>query len=291
MHRREFIRQTIATGVAASFGVRAVGARAVKWPIGCFNRPWTKWPFDQALKGIKDAGYSIVGLLSRTQNEPFIGAAATPEYLQTLKKRIADNGLTANMGALRSRHSIPLEESIKEVRTQIDNARLLSLEYVLTFGADNPAELPHYCDVMRDAAQYADDRTIKLVMKPHGGISGASDDILQVMKQVGHRNFSIWYDAGNIIYYTGKDPITELAPIARHVTGFCAKDCAEPKGEVMAQFGTGNVDFPGVFKSLKAAGFSGPVMVEGVKVGSTPEDTTANARANREFLEKVLASI
>ena len=31
-------------------------------------------------------------------------------------------------------------------------------------------------------------------------------------------------------------------------------------------------------------------MVEGVQVGATPEETTANARANREFLEKVLAS-
>jgi len=32
------------------------------------------------------------------------------------------------------------------------------------------------------------------------------------------------------------------------------------------------------------------VMVECCKVGATPEETTANARANREFLEKVLAS-
>jgi hypothetical protein len=31
-------------------------------------------------------------------------------------------------------------------------------------------------------------------------------------------------------------------------------------------------------------------MVEGVKVGATPEETAANARANREFLEKVLAA-
>ncbi len=44
-----------------------------------------------------------------------------------------------------------------------------------------------------------------------------------------------------------------------------------------------------MFKVLKAAGFDGPIMVECCKIGATPEETMANARANREFLEKVLA--
>jgi sugar phosphate isomerase/epimerase len=111
------------------------------------------------------------------------------------------------------------------------------------------------------------------------------------MKKVGHPNFRIWYDAGNIIYYTGKDPLEELKPIVRHVSGFCAKDCAEPKGEVMIQFGTGRVDFAGVFKVLKSAGFEGPIMVECCAVGETAQATGQNARANREFLEKVLAAV
>jgi sugar phosphate isomerase/epimerase len=51
------------------------------------------------------------------------------------------------------------------------------------------------------------------------------------------------------------------------------------------------VDFAGVFKVLKSAGFDGPIMVECCAVGDTPEATAANARANREFLEKVLAAI
>jgi len=127
-------------------------------------------------------------------------------------------------------------------------------------------------------------------MKPHGGSSGASEEILRCLEKVGHANFTIWYDAGNIIYYTGKDPAKELEPVARYVTGFCAKDCPGPKGEVMSQFGTGKVDFKAVFSKLKSAGFKGPIMVEGVKVGSTAEETTANALANRQFLEKVMAA-
>jgi len=293
MHRREFLGHTIRGGAASTVGLSLLpwlGAR-VDWPIGCFNRPWTTWSFDEALKQMRAAGYQTTGLLTRTKDEAFIGADATPEYLARLKQRIAGSGLKVNMGALRSRHDIPIGESIREVRQQIEHADALALTYVLTFGVDKPEEYAHYYKVMSDAAAFAQERRIKLVMKPHGGGSGASGEIVAAMQAVRHPNFKIWYDAGNIIYYTGKDPVEVLKPIAQHVTGFCAKDCAVPKGDVMIQFGTGKVDFAAVFGTLKAAGFDGPVMVECCTVGATAEETMVNARANREFLENVLARV
>jgi sugar phosphate isomerase/epimerase len=293
MNRREFLRQTAAGGAVAALGASLSSSldAAVRWPVGCFNRPWTTWSFDETLKQIKAAGYQTTGLLTRTKDEPFIGADATPEYLAALKQRIAASGLIANMGALRSRHNIPLDDSIKEVRKQIDNADTLKLPFILSFGVDKPEEFEHFHKVMSDAAAYAQEKKIKLVMKPHGGSSGASQEIVTAMKAVRHPNFRIWYDAGNIIYYTGKDPVEELKPIAQHVTGFCAKDCAAVRSDVMIQFGTGKVDFLSVFRTLKAAGFDGPLMVECCKVGATPEETMANARANRTFLEQVLARV
>jgi sugar phosphate isomerase/epimerase len=278
----------VAADAVLSQPVLAAGAH---WLIGCFNRPWTAWTFDDALKQIKAAGYDTVGLLTGTKDEPFIGADASPQYLADLKRRIAGSGLTANMGVLASRHNIPLDESIKEARKQIDNATTLALPNLLTFGVDRSQEYEHYYKVMRDAAAHAQERGIKLVMKPHGGISGASSEIDAAMKQVQHTNFRIWYDAGNIIYYTGKDPVEELKPIAQYVTGFCAKDCATFHGDVMIQFGTGNVDFSRVFGTLKASGFVGPIMVECCKTGATAEETMVNARANRKFLENVIARI
>ena len=269
----------------------AEAAKGVQWPIGCFNRPWAKWSYDQTLDGIKAAGYRWTGLLTRTKNDPFIGAEATPEYLDTLKQKIASRGLKANMAALRSRHNIPVAESIREVRQQIDNTKHLEIEYLLSFGADKPDEFDHFYHVMADAAAYAQDQGIKLVLKPHGGGSGAAEEILRCLEKVKHPNFKIWYDAGNIIHYTGKDPVAELEPIAKFVTGFCAKDCAQQKGDVMIQFGDGKVDFQAVFAKLKNAGFNGPVMVECAAPGQTPDEVTANARANRKFLEKVFASI
>jgi sugar phosphate isomerase/epimerase len=294
--RREFIREstTLLAGAALladTPSLLAAPAPAVSWPIGCMNRPWTKWNFDETLKAIKAAGYARIGLLTRTEADPFIAADATPEYLDGLKSTLAASGLTANMGALRSRHDIPLEDTVKSLQKEIDNASFLGLKYVMTFGVDDPAQFDHYFQSMARAAAYGAEKGVQVVMKPHGGSSGASDEILAALRKVGHSNFGIWYDAGNIIYYTGKDPVEELKPIVQYVTGFCGKDCAAPNSDVMIQFGTGKVDFAGVFRVLKSAEFDGPVMVECCAVGDTKEATAANARANREFLEKVLAAI
>lgn len=292
--RRQFIRDgaTVLAGAAVSTdagSLLAASASGASWPIGCMNRPWTKWSFDETLAAIKAAGYSTVGLLTRTKADPFIAADATSEYLESLRSKIAGSGLSANMGALRSRFDVPLAETVLGLQKEIDNAAFLGLKYVMTFGVDDPALVDRYFQAMARAAAYGAERGVRVVMKPHGGSSGASDEIALALDRVGHPNFTIWYDAGNIVYYTGKDPVAELKPIARHVTGFCAKDCAEPKGDVMIQFGAGKVDFAGVFELLRSAGFDGPIMVECCSVAETPEATARNARANREFLERVLS--
>lgn len=292
--RRHFV--TIASAAAAGACVPQVFAADKKnspttWPVGCFNRPWTKWSYDEALDAIKAAGYRTTGLLSPTKADLFTGSAATPEYLAALKKKIAARGLKATMTALRVKNNVPLADAIADTRKQLENAHTLGVESALTFGVDKPEHYEQYFKVMADAAAFAQERKIKLVMKPHGGGSGSSEEIITVMKAVAHPNFKIWYDAGNIIFYTGKDPVAELEPIAQHVTGFCAKDCGAQRGEVFIQFGQGKVDFTGVFKKLKSAGFNGPIMVECCKIGTTAQETMENARANRIFLDKVLASI
>lgn len=288
--RRRFLHTlTFATAALPLIGRAETGPKS--WPIGCFDRPWTKWGYDAALDGMKAAGYGLTGLVMNTKVEPLTTAAATPEYLENLKKRIAARNLAVNMTVLRPRTNLPLPQALADTRRQLDNAHFMGVQFALTSGVSKPEEYALYFKLMADAAAYAQERGIKLVIKPHGGGSGSSEEMLHCIKEVNHSNFKIWYDAGNIIYYTGKDPLKELEPIAEHVTGLCAKDCLAEKGEVMIQFGTGKVDFPAVFRRLKAAGFNGPIMVESCKIGETPEETTANAKANRLYLEKVLAEV
>ena len=300
MNRRQFLNTTV-LGAAAGTWLpldtlpAAEQPKGVSWPIGCFNRPWlgrnNKWDYDTALEGIKAAGYKPTGLLTRTPKEPFLGSDATPEYLAELKRRIAARGLTPIMGALRIKFELPLADQIKDTRQQIDNGKTVGVEFLLTFGASNPTQYEDYYKLMQDAAAYAQERGLKVVLKPHGGASGAAEEILRCLEKVKHPNFKVWFDAGNIIYYTGKDPLEQLKPVVQQVTGFCAKDCETERGSVWLQFGTGKVDFRALFSELKQAGFNGPLMVECCALGDTPEVVTANARKNREYLESVLATL
>jgi sugar phosphate isomerase/epimerase len=294
MNRRTFFRATAMAAAASTLSGLAAENKGVRWPIGCLNRPWVDkhtWSYDTALDGIKAAGYELTGLLTRGPKEPFTGIDATPEYLADLKKKIAARGLKVNMAAMRTNEQLALEEQIKGMRKQIDNAKFIGVEFLLTFGVNKEEHYETYYQLMRDAAAYAQERGMKLVLKPHGGASGAAEEILRCLDQVKHSNFKIWFDPGNIVYYTGKDPIEQLKPIAQQVTGLCAKDCDKQSGSVWLEFGTGKVDFPALFAELKRTGFNGPVMVECCAPGDTPEAVTANARKNREYLEKVLAAV
>jgi sugar phosphate isomerase/epimerase len=292
LNRRSFVRRAVATGAVLALsplrGAATAGAGARVWPHGCFNRPWYKWSFDDALDAIESAGYKGLGLLGGHPGDPLIGPGATPEYLATLKSRIAARGLTAIVGAFRVNHKEPLATAIDYARARIESAHALGLAYLLTADEPKPEFYAQNIKVMAAAAGLAQERGIKLVFKPHGSDAAT---LLRLLQDVGHPNFKIWYDAGNIIYYTGKDPLADLDPLLEHTTGFCAKDCTGAKGEAMIQFGNGKVDFPGLFARFKQAGFSGPIMTECCVVGANPDATAKNAAANRVFLERLLAPV
>ena len=71
------------------------------------------------------------------------------------------------------------------------------------------------------------------------------------MEKVGHRNFRVWYDPGNIFYYSdGKlDPVDDASTVNGLVSGMCVKDYRHPKN-VLVTPGTGQVDFPRVLEKL-----------------------------------------
>ena len=289
MTRRQFIGSTVAASLAGAAALQA--ADQPRWEIGCFNRPWGAWSYDVALDGLKAAGFKLTGLVGDHKGDIGLATTATPEYIAALRKRIEERGLQPNIAWLKTRHDTPVADSIAGCRKLVDYAAQLGLKYLLSGGVSAEGQYVNYYATMADAAKYAADKGVNMVLKPHGGSSGASDEVLKCLEKVNHPNFKVWFDAGNIIYYTGKDPVTELKPIAKYVTGFCAKDCAAQKTQVMIQFGAGKVDFKAVFKVLKEADFKGPVMIECTAPANTPEEVTANAVANRKFLEEVFAKV
>lgn len=264
--------------------------RKSSWSIGCFNRPWGRWTYDEALDGLRAAGFELTGLLGDHANEPFVLPDATEDYLDRLHDRITARGLSVNVAWLRTNHEIPLAEAMAAARKQIDHAQRLGAKFLLTTGADDPDTYEHYYQTMADASAYAAQREMQVAIKPHGGCSASADEILRCVERVDHDGFRVWYDAGNIVHYTDVDPVADVERLGHLVVGFSAKDCGRRGGDVMLPFGEGQVDFRGVFQKLQAAGFDGPVMVE-CCAGQTLEEVTGGARANREYLQRLFAAL
>ena len=231
----------------------------------------------------------------------------TPESIAALKQKLAARGLTTTIANLTVPTGVPLAEAITAVRQQIADAHALGQTYAIYLGMGREDQYVHVTKVLSDAAAFGKERGVQIVIKHHHGLNNTSGELVGWVRQVNHPNFSIFLDPGNVIYYTGKDPVAALEIVGPYVTGVVAKDCAgphflerevgapafgsanpDPRGdEVMIQFGTGKVDFAALFAKLKSFGFKGPIMVEGTAVGATLQETIANARANREFLEKL----
>jgi sugar phosphate isomerase/epimerase len=319
--RREFLTAASAAAAAAILPGSARGAElppAARWPIGCHTRPFSGASLraaqagnpDYVLDAIKAAGFEFADMVSPGGGGGR-GAPATPEAIAALKQKLTARGLKSNIANFpTAQRGVPLADAIANARQVIGNAHTLGQKYALNLGIEEEERFVDWCKVLSDAAAFGKERGVKVVVKHHHGVNNTSMELLGWITQVNHPNFGLFFDPGNVVYYTGKDPVKQLEVIGPHVSGVVAKDCTAPhfmeraagdppfgakvtgagNPEVMIQFGTGKVDFPAFFKRLSAFGFSGPVMVEGTAVGATLEETIANARANREFLEKVFTT-
>ena len=324
--RREFLVAASAAASASWFPAAArnaqkTGGRAATTasPIGCHTRPFAGFRASQTanpdyiLDAVKAAGFEYADMIS-AGTAGARGTAPVPptaEAISQLKAKLAARGLKSNIANLPTApKGVAVADAIANARQLIENAPALGQKYALNLGIEEEERWVDWCKVLSDAAAFGKERDVKVVVKHHHGLNNTSLDLLAWIKQVNHPNFGAFFDPGNVVYYTGKDPVKQLEIIGPHVWGVVAKDCGAPhfmeravgdppfgsavtgagNPEVMIQFGTGKVDFPAFFKKLKSFGFNGPVMVEGTEVGATLEQTIANARANREFLEKTFAS-
>ena len=116
----------------------------------------------------------------------------------------------------------------------------------------------------------------------------------ETVEHVGHPNFSLCYDPGNMIHYTKGEvrPETDVHDAARYVTTCIIKDCVVVGGtpDVWILPGDGWVDFRAVLSGLVGAGFRGPLYVECLG-GEALEDINDRARRTHAFISGIVAEL
>lgn len=255
--------------------------------LGCFNRPWNQHEFEDALAGIRAAGFELVGFM-RQRGRALLDANSTPGDVGRLKAACERQGLVPSTNLAGLQLEADLDDAVADFKRVIDNTRAVGCDLLLTCGTMNEAQYDAYYEVMRQTADYAQRQGVMLTLKPHGGISATSRELLNAVEEVSHPNFGIYYDPGNIHFYTGESAAQDVKLIAEHVVAMCIKDeTGGLKGKVMIEPGTGDVDWDAVFGTLRDAGFSGPCLVECLG-GETLEELNESAKRAHEFLVRHL---
>ena len=260
------------------------------WQIGCYTRPWAQYDYRVALDAIVEAGFKSVGLMTcQSKTGVVISVDTTLEEAHEVGNEVQARGLRIPSVYGGGFTLDTLQEAIGSLQTLIDNSAAAGGKSLLLAGNSTPSLDMRYYKTIAECADYAAEKKVQLVLKPHGGSNATGPQCRRIVQNLGHDNFRLWYDPGNTFYYSeGKvDPADDAATVNGIVTGICIKDYLHPKN-VMVTPGDGEVDFPAVFAHLKAGGFThGPLIIETLTPGDPPALFKEAIKA-RQFVEQLV---
>jgi len=291
--RRDFLR-TVQTGILAAPFVPALASASPsdsensgEWKIGCFTRPWAEYDYRVALDAIADAGFAHVGLMTaKTKNGLVISLESTIEEVLQVRAEVSQRDLNTPCVYAGNFPLTTIENAIVGLHKLVDYCAVVGSATLLLAGAGNPNLQARYYKAIAESADYAAEQRVAIALKPHGGETSTGMQCRQRIQVVGHKNCRLWYDPGNIYYYSdGKlNPVAEVAALDGMVTGVCVKDYMPPKN-VMVTPGDGLVDFPALIERLIRGGFTrGPLLIETLTPGDRPA-LLKEAKRARRFIE------
>ncbi|NLF18694.1 MAG: sugar phosphate isomerase/epimerase [Lentisphaerae bacterium] len=182
------------------------------------------------------------------------------------------------------------DETMQAYLPVIDGARSIGVAK-LFFSAGSGPDVPRVVALerLRTVVRYAESRGITLCLETHPPFGVNADVARQTIEAIGSDSLRWNYDTANIYYYNeGLDGLTELKKIAPLVGAVHLKDTdGRFKGPIFPVFGTGIVDFPGVFRHLGDLGFEGPytLEIEGENVAKLDQ------AGRKDFLHQCLAAL
>jgi sugar phosphate isomerase/epimerase len=285
--RRSFLGMLV--GGVASGGVSGRAQGLVNYLVGCYTRPWDQFELETALDGVAEAGYRHVGLMTaKGRSWVIITPQTTTREAVRVGELARERGLKvcSVYGAFSARES--LAEGERQLRRLVDHCAACRSPELLLGGTADGGELEGYVQAIARCCEYADRQGVGLTIKPHGGLNATGAQCRGMIERVGHRNFRLWYDPGNIFYYSGGalDPLEDVIDVDGLVVGLSVKDFRPPK-EVLITPGTGTVNFPVLLARLRLGGFlRGQLVVECTAPGDYRQ-VTEEARKARVFVERL----
>ncbi|GIW81840.1 MAG: hypothetical protein KatS3mg105_3647 [Gemmatales bacterium] len=308
MSRRLFLKASgfsaaglVLTGQSVLAQEKKPKGKPTHFQIACMTLPYSRFPLQRALTGIKAAGYRYVAWgtshyedANAKKRTPVLAADAPPSAAKELGKRCRDLGLEPLM---MFSGIYPERDGALEVLTnRIKQASAAGIPQVLTFGHTKGGNREIWIKRFKILGPIAKDHNVLLVVKQHGGKTGTGEACAEITREVNHPNIKVNYDAGNVMDYLNVDPIPDIKKCADEVRSFCIKDHRNfPRDEDCGP-GFGEIDHYRLLAPVAFTGLDMPLCCENIFAPvidrpTRPEGVDALARRAREFLEVVIAGL
>jgi sugar phosphate isomerase/epimerase len=304
MNRRQFLALS-ATGITSAVLTSSVRSqekpKPTRFQVGCMTLPYSAYPLERALSGMKTAGFDFVAWGTthqekENQRTAVIASDAPPEKAKELGQRCRDLGLEPLM--MFSGIYPEAKNHLEVMKNRIKQASAAGIPHLLTFGHTKDGETKFWVDQFKALGPIAADNGVLIVIKQHGGLTGTGEGTAAIVKEIAHDSVKVNYDAGNVMDYSmGKvDPLPDIIKCADQVRSFCLKDHRMwPKNEDCAP-GFGEIDHYKLLKPVAWTGRPMPLCFENIFIPAVarptkPEGIDALAKRAREFIELVIQGV
>jgi sugar phosphate isomerase/epimerase len=289
LKRRRFIKLASATVLTGASGNLFCAKSPSNWQIGCYTRPWGEYDYRVALDGIAKAGFEYVGLMTtKSKSRLVISKDTTDDEAQQVANEIKQRNLKiVSVWAGNFSVNQSLDSGIADLKKMIRNCQIAGAPSLLIGGIGDQDYFGRYYKAVSECCDFAQELGVELALKPHGGLNATGPQCRDIVNKINHPNFRLWYDPGNIYYYSNGelDPVNDSPSVNGLVTGMCVKDYLHPKNVAVTP-GTGLVDFHKVFSNLINGGFKkGPLVIEVLKPGPRDELLQEALKAKANLLQ------
>jgi sugar phosphate isomerase/epimerase len=223
------------------------------------------YTIDQALEGLAEAGYHAceIGAV-KGWFEHIDPDTVSDAEIERIGRKLSDLGL--NPVSLSGHAQLQTGEGAARFARAIEIAAALGIEVVNTYTGDATTEeereayfsnVAKLCD---RAAKYG----LKIGMETDSNMLPTAEIGVAILDRIDRQEvLGFNYDPGNVVYYTGADPITDVRFALPRMVHFHFKDKIGGKGVFnFPPPGDGEIDMTGLLGILDEAGYTGPISAE-----------------------------
>lgn len=308
IHRRSFLRHSVATSVAvaasSSFRSAVAAERAplfkislAQWSLNrrFFGREEPKLDNLDFAKTAKELGINAIEYV----NQFFPDKAKDEKYLAEMKMRAADVGVKSLLimidreGNLGEQEDAKRKEAVENHYKWVEAAKFLGCHSIRVNARSNDKlsydeQMKLAADGLRQLTEFATQHDISVLVENHGGLSSNGAWLAGVMKAVDHPRCGTLPDFGNFQigggqWYDRYQGVKELMPFAKAVSAK-AYGFDPNKPWVTIQEGSGQeTDFLKMMRIVLDAGYRGWVGIE----SEGRQNQIQGVKQTKDLLERV----